>query len=112
MSSFGQRLKQARLQNGLTQSELAKKCGWKFQNRVSEYESNSRKPSVEDLASMSKSLFVSTDFLILGKNTETNNSLDFDLVNLMKDWESFFSKHKKKLAKIFTHHPGGTMTNT
>ena len=45
----GERIKVKRKALKLTQSELAEKCGWKGQSRISNYESNTRQPKYADL---------------------------------------------------------------
>lgn len=45
MSTFGDKLKQLRTAAGMTQEELAKKCGITKQN-ISRYENSSREPNI------------------------------------------------------------------
>lgn len=66
MSSFGERLKQARLKAGLTYDELAKRSGrsksylWELENRAI------RRPSANTVYSLADALGVSTDYLFAG----------------------------------------------
>ena len=64
--SFGNNLKKIRLDNDLTQEELAKKINTSRSN-IANYENDKNMPSVDMLEKMSKALNCSVDFL-LGKN--------------------------------------------
>lgn len=64
--SFGNNLKKIRLDNDLTQEELAKKINTSRSN-IANYENDKNMPSVDILEKMSKALNCSVDFL-LGKN--------------------------------------------
>lgn len=64
--SFGNNLKKIRLDNDLTQEELAKKINTSRSN-IANYENDKNMPSVDMLEKMSKALNCSIDFL-LGKN--------------------------------------------
>mgnify|MGYP004469610457 FL=1 len=66
--SFGNNLKKIRLDNDLTQEELAKKINTSRSN-IANYENDKNMPSVDILEKMSKVLNCSIDFL-LGKNDE------------------------------------------
>ena len=57
MEKTGQLIKQARQNAGLTQPELAEKCGW-GQSRISNYERGERDPGIDDLRLISKALGV------------------------------------------------------
>lgn len=73
--SFGEILKKVRIDNNLTQEELAKKINTSRSN-IANYENNKNKPSIEILEQISSVLNCSIDFL-LGKsgvrNPEDNN---------------------------------------
>lgn len=49
METVGQRIKMLRERLRLSQADLAEKCGWGYQSRVGNYETGSRKVSVEVL---------------------------------------------------------------
>ena len=50
---FGKRFRELRLQNGLTQSQVAKKLGIK-QSNISDWEHNVSRPEYENLIALSK----------------------------------------------------------
>lgn len=74
MSSMGEkfedRLRKARLDKGLSQSELAARSGLQ-PSAVSHFETGTRAPSFENLKRLSDALGVSIDFL-LGRQTESS----------------------------------------
>lgn len=56
MSTIGSRIREARIEEGLTQEELAWRCGWDSQGRISNYERDLRTPGWEDLERISYAL--------------------------------------------------------
>lgn len=72
MKKSGQLIKQARLNAGLTQPELANKCGW-GQSRISNYERNERDVGIDDLRVIAKSLNIPLSDLIDSPAPETQN---------------------------------------
>ncbi len=69
---FAERLKKARKNAGLTQEKLAKYIGVE-RSSVGKYESTSTIPSSDVLAKISQVLKVSTDWLLTGSETISNN---------------------------------------
>jgi transcriptional regulator with XRE-family HTH domain len=63
MVNFGKRLKKLRLQNELSQEQLAKRLGM-TKSVVSAYENGIRMPSYEALISIARIFKVSTDYLL------------------------------------------------
>ena len=66
-SEFGERLKRCRQARGLTQGELAQKCGVS-QRMVRHYESRAKFPPIDLLPKLAKALRVSTEELLGLKN--------------------------------------------
>lgn len=62
-SDFPSRLKETRELRGLTQAELGKLAGLPS-TTISHFESDSRKPSFDNLRRLTKALAVSTDYLM------------------------------------------------
>lgn len=98
MVDFGSRLKNLRIQNKLTQGELARKIGV-TKSVISAYENDLRLPSYVTLVSISKAFNVTTDFLLGVENTDNRQIIDLSgltdeeisaLRNLVKAM-----KHKK-----------------
>jgi transcriptional regulator with XRE-family HTH domain len=70
-TTIGGRIKAAREGKGLTQGELANKCGWgdnpvEAQSRISNYERNKREPTLADLRAISDILKVDPAELAFG----------------------------------------------
>lgn len=65
---IGEKIKELRKENGITQEELAKNIDVST-SMVGMYETNARKPSYEVLIKIAKYFGVSTDYLL---NTEEN----------------------------------------
>lgn len=80
MVDFGNRIKTLRLQNHLTQAQLASRLGV-TKSVISAYENGLRMPSYEILIAVSKLFKVSTDFLL----GQQNNKNMLDLSGLTSD---------------------------
>lgn len=63
MVNFGSKVKELRLEKGLTQQQLANLLGVAV-SAISSYESGSRYPSYEVLISLARIFHVSTDYLL------------------------------------------------
>lgn len=56
MKTLGSRIAHYRKEAGLTQGQLAKRCGWASQSRVGNYENDSREPTLGDLKNIADKL--------------------------------------------------------
>lgn len=72
-SLLPQRLKELRLQHGLTQAQLGEKVGVK-QNTFTNWENGKRTPNIEDIIKLSTLLGVSIDYLIGYSNIKPSYS--------------------------------------
>jgi len=71
MSTIADRIKAARQRAGLTQADLAEKCGWPGgQRRTSHYEAGRSFPSYEDMAKMGRVMGVNAAWLAFGDSSE------------------------------------------
>lgn len=70
MVNMGTKLKALRVENGLTQTQVAKRLGVAV-SAVSSYESGSRYPSYLVLIKLSRMYHVTTDYLLGVKTKET-----------------------------------------
>ena len=71
--TIGQRIKKARLHNGLTQQELGMLIGFPLNStdvRIAQYESSARKPKADIKEKLSKVLKINLRYLYM---TENNN---------------------------------------
>ena len=93
--SFAQRLKKARTDKGLSQTDLAKMVGIHY-TQIGRYETKGAQPSAEILAKLSNSLGVSSDYLTNGTSDDlAENSLtDKELLNQFKAIEKMPEKDK------------------
>lgn len=79
MVNFGKRLKKLRLQNNLSQAQLADRLGL-TKSVISAYENSVRMPSYEVLISISRIFNVTTDYLL-----GVENKITLDLSGLTVD---------------------------
>ena len=75
MVDFSSRLKKLRIQNNITQEQLAKRIGL-TKSVISAYETGIRMPSYESLLSISRVFKVSCDYLL------GNDNSNIDIVDL------------------------------
>lgn len=77
MTMFSQRLKQARLNKGLTQTEVAKRI-FVSQAAYSKYETGAASPNPETLAKLADVLEVTVGYLLEETNSPTSAPLTLD----------------------------------
>jgi len=73
MNKLGARIAYHRRNKGLSQSELAKACGWLSQSRIGNYEKGTREPSLDDLQKLADALGIPFVALVEPQNTEASN---------------------------------------
>ena len=71
---IGQRLKNLRLKNGLEQSELADKMGYKSFTTISKWESGTNLPNGRKLVTLAKLLNTTSDYILYGDDPQQLNS--------------------------------------
>jgi len=99
--SLNKRLKQARLDKGLSQQELEKLSNVHYTN-IGRYERGNAKPSVEVLNRLAQALDISPDYLLNGTLEDKANKIitDDELLSQFKKVEKL-PNDKKKLIKEF-----------
>ena len=98
---FAQRLKQARKNKGLSQTELANLAGIHY-TQVGRYENKGAQPSAEVLSKLANALGVSSDYLTNGTSEElAENTLgDKELLNQFKAIEKMNDDDKNVVKKL------------
>ena len=73
---IGRKIKAAREAAGLTQEQLADRCDYKNQSRISGYERDDREPSLDDLAKIAKATNLTSiaELLSFGEKEERTSS--------------------------------------
>ncbi|MBA8734209.1 XRE family transcriptional regulator [Chromobacterium violaceum] len=66
MNGIGKRILELRKLANLSQPELAARCGWDSQSRISQYENDRREPSLSDIDLLAKALGVTSQHLLFG----------------------------------------------
>jgi transcriptional regulator with XRE-family HTH domain len=96
---FKDRLKQARLKKGLSQSELCKLLGIHVTN-ISRYERGENKPTTEVLTKIANALDITTDFLMDGSiDDKAKDAIsDKELLSLFQRL-AVLSNEKKSIIK-------------
>ena len=98
--SVGERIKNRRIELGITQTQLAKKASLTSAS-ISQFESGSRKPSFDVISKLALALEINTDYL-LGNNHEKGISVTIEpeyveIISIIKD----LSEENKKLLLDF-----------
>lgn len=99
--TLGERIKQVRLQKGLSKSDLAKEIGIHY-SQIGRYEEKGALPSADVLANIANVLGVSSDFLVNGTSDDLAEStlIDKELLNQFKIIEKM-PDDKKSVVKVF-----------
>jgi transcriptional regulator with XRE-family HTH domain len=100
-TSFSERLKQLRLQKGLSQSELGNLAHVNY-SYIGKYERGSANPSLETLVLLANCLSVTLDYLVNGNEDDVAIASlnDKELLQMFKDTENLDEKDKD-VVKIF-----------
>ena len=100
MTSVNDRIKQLRIENNLTQTDLAEKVGLTYV-QIGRYEKGKSTPSAEVLQKLANVLNTSTDYLMNGKTEQVEAQLaDKELIKQFLEVEKM-SPEDKNLVKIF-----------
>jgi phage repressor protein C with HTH and peptisase S24 domain len=75
MMAIADNIKKYRLAAGLSQPKLAKLCGWESQSRISNYETEVRSPSIDDLRTIASALNINLIQLINGDNNTAHQDI-------------------------------------
>lgn len=78
----GDRIKEAREARGLSQQELALKCGWTSRSTISKIEKNICETRLTSLMKIAKALDVDPDYLVFGDAEDKKEEITklFDLL--------------------------------
>lgn len=99
--SFSKRLKQVRIEKGLSKTELSNLAGV-HHVQIGRYENKGARPSTDVLSKIANALEVSTEYLLNGsKNDLANQTLqDKELLNQFKVIESFPAERKLIIKEL------------
>lgn len=93
--SLGLRIRKARKQKNLTQEQLAEICGLSTAH-IGHIERGTRALSIESLVTISESLNVSTDYLLM----DISGSDDANLINLLNATKNFNPQKYSRLCSV------------
>jgi transcriptional regulator with XRE-family HTH domain len=100
MITVTERIKQLRVENNLTQSELAEKVGLTYV-QIGRYEKGKSNPSSDVLQKLASVLGTSTDYLMNGKTEQVEAQLvDKELIKQFQEVEKL-NPEEKHLVKTF-----------
>jgi transcriptional regulator with XRE-family HTH domain len=94
---IGVRIRQKRLEGGLSQTALAEKIGVS-PPAINRFEKGIKTPSIETLAKLAKALGASTDFL-LGAGSENDVFLDEELRNAFRDFKQLSQEKRQYILQ-------------
>jgi transcriptional regulator with XRE-family HTH domain len=100
MTSVSERIKNLRIQNNLTQTDLADKVGLSYV-QIGRYEKGKSNPSSDVLQKLASVLNTSTDYLMNGKTEQVEAQLtDKELIKQFQEVEKL-EPNEKHLVKTF-----------
>ena len=71
MKEIADRIRQVRIDRGLTQDELAKACGYKSRSSIYKIEADAYDPGLETIKKIARALNVDPDYLVFGDTEST-----------------------------------------
>ena len=101
---FGQKLRQLRIEKGLTQQQLAEKLGYKTNSYISDVESGHFIPSKEKLRKIARALdvpFKVLEEMLLESRLEALGIKEPELISLFKDIPNLPEKDKKAIINAY-----------
>jgi transcriptional regulator with XRE-family HTH domain len=102
--NFGQKLRQLRIQKGLTQQQLAERRGYKSNSYVSDVESGHFIPSRDKLKKIARALdvpFKVFEDMLLESKLEALGIREPELLSLFKDIPSLPEKDKRAIINAY-----------
>lgn len=75
MKTFGERVKEARLQRGLSQQDLADAIGMKSRSTINKIELGTRNTKIETAKKIARALNVDPDYLVFGDSNEQKDEI-------------------------------------
>ena len=102
--NFGQKLRQLRIQKGLTQQQLAERLGYKTNSYISDVESGHFIPSREKLKKIAKALgvpFRVLDDMLLESRLEALGIKEPELISLFKDIPNLPKRDKRAIINAY-----------
>lgn len=99
--TLGERLKKARTDKGMSQSDLASAAGIHY-TQIGRYENKGAQPSADVLAKIANVLEVSSDFLMNGSSDQLAGSMltDKELLNQFKEVEAMPENDKNVIKEL------------
>lgn len=98
MKTFGEKLREARKKQGLSQQKLAELLGLKNHNAISNWENNIAKPEADTLIKLAEIIKASTDYL-LGTKTYTIPEESQTINIAMEDYIEYLTLKNEKLKQ-------------
>jgi len=102
--NFGQKLRQLRIQKGLTQQQLAERLGYKTNSYISDVESGHFIPSRDKLKKIAKALgipFRVLDDMLLEYRLEALGIKEPELISLFKDIPNLPKRDKRAIINAY-----------
>jgi transcriptional regulator with XRE-family HTH domain len=102
--NFGRKLKQLRIEKGLTQQQLAERLGYKTNSYISDVENGHFIPSREKLRKIARALgvpFKVLEDMLLESRLEALGIREPELLSLFKDIPSLPEKDKKAIINAY-----------
>jgi transcriptional regulator with XRE-family HTH domain len=102
--NFGQKLRQLRIEKGLTQQQLAERLGYKTNSYISDVESEHFIPSRDKLKKIARALdvpFKEIEDMLLESRLEALGIREPELLSLFKDIPSLPEKDKRAIINAY-----------
>ncbi|HDG1711224.1 helix-turn-helix domain-containing protein [Kluyvera ascorbata] len=99
--TIGERLRNLRTTKGMSQSQLAKLCGWSTSSRVANYEIGTRNIGADDAILLARHLDTSPSYLLFGDSESNGEQLPQRQRKLLNLFEQLPDAEQDRMIDLF-----------
>lgn len=98
---IGERLRNLRVDKGMSQAQLAKLCGWSTPSRVANYEIGSRNVGPDDAITLARYLDSTPSFIMFGDTENTGQELPEKQRRLLNMFQQLPESEQDRMLDLF-----------
>lgn len=98
---IGERLKTLRAEKGLSQGQLAKRCGWSGASRIANYEYGTRNVGVDDAMILAKALSTTPMMILFGEQGDSSQWLTDKQKKVLSLFEQLPESEQERMIDLF-----------
>ncbi|MEQ4873976.1 helix-turn-helix domain-containing protein [Klebsiella oxytoca] len=98
---IGERVRNLRLNKGMSQAQLAKLCGWSTASRVANYETGTRNIGADDAILLARHLNTSPSYIMFGDEENSGEQLPQKHRQLLILFEQLPESEQERMIDLF-----------